>query len=162
EPGSRAVGARLVRLGRGDVSGWLPRGDQERRPRHEPGGGPPAARRLRARQGALRGPLRARQPSRVGAGAAARDRPAPRGAGARVVTAVPSTVAAPVADRTRLLAGEHPSPHDVLGAHTVSVDGVAGVVVRAFHPDAIAAEVVLADTGPVALVPDGLGGLFGG
>jgi 1,4-alpha-glucan branching enzyme len=36
----------------------------------------------------------------------------------------------------RLVSGESMHPHDVLGAHPVVVDGVHGVVVRAFLPDA--------------------------
>ncbi len=42
----------------------------------------------------------------------------------------------------RLIAGRHPSPHDLLGAHPDTVDGVRGVVVRAFHPDAVGADVI--------------------
>jgi 1,4-alpha-glucan branching enzyme len=44
------------------------------------------------------------------------------------------------AERDRLLAGEHTEPHRVLGAHPTP-DG-DGTVVRAFHPDATAAECV--------------------
>jgi 1,4-alpha-glucan branching enzyme len=42
----------------------------------------------------------------------------------------------------RLAAGRHATPHDILGAHIAAVGGVTGTVVRAFHPDAIAVEVV--------------------
>jgi 1,4-alpha-glucan branching enzyme len=64
-------------------------------------------------------------------------------------------------DRARLLAGEHTNPHHVLGAHPASRDGVAGVILRAFHPDAVGAEAVVdgRDT-PVRLDADGTGGLF--
>ncbi|MGI8498472.1 MAG: 1,4-alpha-glucan branching protein GlgB [Gemmatimonadaceae bacterium] len=65
----------------------------------------------------------------------------------------------------RLLAGEHPEPHALLGAHPASVDGVDGVAVRAFHPDAIAVELVLTDpdldpTIPLARMVDGLFGVL--
>jgi 1,4-alpha-glucan branching enzyme len=63
-------------------------------------------------------------------------------------------------DRARLLAGAHASPHAVLGNHPASVGGVAGVIVRAFHPDAVAAEVLPAGGIPVPLAADGAGGLF--
>ncbi len=59
------------------------------------------------------------------------------------------------ADRLRLIAGEHSSPHSILGSHPV--DG-AGVVIRAYHPDAIGVQCVLED-GSVEMEPLG-GGLF--
>src|SRR5687767_10775469 len=40
---------------------------------------------------------------------------------------------------------EHHSPHDILGAHPVIVEGQQGVVVRGFHPDASACELVWGD-----------------
>ena len=43
----------------------------------------------------------------------------------------------------RLLRGELRSPHDVLGAHPASLDGVSGVVVRARVPRAVRLWVVL-------------------
>jgi 1,4-alpha-glucan branching enzyme len=46
------------------------------------------------------------------------------------------------AEVTRLADGLHPDPHRVLGAHPASEAGVAGCAVRAFHPDAVAAECV--------------------
>ena len=48
-------------------------------------------------------------------------------------------------DRQLLLAGDHHDPHSTLGAHHLTLDGEQGVVIRAYHPDAIAAEYVLAD-----------------
>ncbi len=83
-------------------------------------------------------------------------------------------------DRARLLSGDHAEPHRFLGAHPASLSGADvadGVVVRAFHPDAVAAECTLwagadanttagADAPPadsptrVALEPLGPGGLF--
>ncbi|MDQ3698402.1 MAG: alpha-amylase family glycosyl hydrolase, partial [Gemmatimonadota bacterium] len=43
----------------------------------------------------------------------------------------------------RILAGEHPDPHSVLGAHPATVNGRSGIVVRAFHPEAESAECIL-------------------
>jgi 1,4-alpha-glucan branching enzyme len=58
----------------------------------------------------------------------------------------------------RLVAGESATPHDVLGTHAAVVDGTPGVVIRAFHPDAVAAE-ALRPSGAVPLAPEG-DGLF--
>ncbi len=44
----------------------------------------------------------------------------------------------------RLARGEHSEPHRLLGAHAVRVGRRSGVVVRAFHPDAGAAECLVA------------------
>ena len=41
-----------------------------------------------------------------------------------------------------LRASEHRDPHHVLGAHPAQVAGRDGVVVRAFHPEAVRAECV--------------------
>jgi len=60
--------------------------------------------------------------------------------------------------RRRLVAGESATPHDVLGTHAAVVDGTPGVVIRAFHPDAVAAE-ALRPSGAVPLAPEG-DGLF--
>jgi 1,4-alpha-glucan branching enzyme len=64
-------------------------------------------------------------------------------------------------DVSRLLANLHNHPHDVLGAHPATVDSVPGAVVRAYHPDAVAVEVL-----PEGLDPFSLervqGGLFAG
>jgi 1,4-alpha-glucan branching enzyme len=46
-----------------------------------------------------------------------------------------------------LRSGDHIDPHHVLGAHPARVDGREGVVVRAFHPDAVAAECLEGDRG---------------
>ncbi|MEO6025251.1 MAG: 1,4-alpha-glucan branching protein GlgB [Candidatus Binatia bacterium] len=59
----------------------------------------------------------------------------------------------------RLIVGTHTSPHDVLGAHPAKVGTETGAVVRAFHPDATAVEVLVANAAPVALVAHG-GGIF--
>jgi 1,4-alpha-glucan branching enzyme len=62
------------------------------------------------------------------------------------------------ADRARLVANVHAGPHGVLGAHRATVQGVDGVVVRAYHPDAERAEVV-SEAGPGSMQPQG-DGLF--
>jgi 1,4-alpha-glucan branching enzyme len=62
-------------------------------------------------------------------------------------TAVPPDV------RRRLLHAEHATPHDVLGAHPA----VGGVVVRAFHPEAVSAEALLAGDRTVPLAAEGDG-----
>jgi 1,4-alpha-glucan branching enzyme len=70
------------------------------------------------------------------------------------------SVAPASAAARRLVAGTHTSPHDLLGAHPATVGAVAGAVVRAFHPDAVAVEVVQPDGSATTLVPHG-DGLFG-
>ena len=42
----------------------------------------------------------------------------------------------------RLLEGRHHDPHSVLGAHPATVDGRAGVLVRAMHPSATRVELL--------------------
>lgn len=64
-----------------------------------------------------------------------------------------------VADVEALVAGEHADPHRVLGAHFASEDGADGVIVRAFHPDAIEVEYVPPRGPRRAMSPLG-GGLF--
>jgi 1,4-alpha-glucan branching enzyme len=59
----------------------------------------------------------------------------------------------------RLVAGEHGDPHKILGAHPV--EGAAGrmIVIRAFHPDAEAAEICLEEGQSIAMTrihPEGL------
>ncbi|MCK4487597.1 MAG: hypothetical protein KAU38_12665, partial [Desulfobacterales bacterium] len=46
-------------------------------------------------------------------------------------------------DIERLVRVEHPDPHSILGAHPHTIKGKAGIVVRAFHPEAIKAEVLI-------------------
>ncbi len=41
----------------------------------------------------------------------------------------------------RLVNVEHADPHSILGVHPALVEGEEGVIIRAFHPDAVAAEV---------------------
>jgi len=62
-------------------------------------------------------------------------------------------------DRKRLLAGEHPSPHEVLGIHAATVRKTPGVVVRAFHPDAASVELCRHGEPDLALAAEG-DGLF--
>jgi 1,4-alpha-glucan branching enzyme len=62
------------------------------------------------------------------------------------------------ADVERLVARDHPQPHDVLGAHS---DG-SGVVVRAYRPDAAAVRVVPRRGNPVELRRRHPAGVFEG
>ena len=68
----------------------------------------------------------------------------------------------PHADVTRLIAGEHTDPHHVLGAHAATVNGAGGAIVRAMHPDAVAAECILSngDTAPMEPVTAGVFAVF--
>ncbi len=60
-----------------------------------------------------------------------------------------------------LLEFELAQPHAYLGAHPVELGGVKGVVVRAFHPDAQSASLLLADKShPMAALGSGLFALF--
>jgi 1,4-alpha-glucan branching enzyme len=62
----------------------------------------------------------------------------------------------------RLVTGDHSEPHRVLGAHPAWESGRPGAVVRVFHPDAVAAECLLAADGPpLAMHSLGPGGAFG-
>jgi 1,4-alpha-glucan branching enzyme len=114
---------------------------ERRRPKGDAAAGD-AARRGKADQAAAGGTQRGKPATAAGGGAW------------RVPAADAGAVAA-------LAAGEHPSPHDVLGAHPATVGGTPGVVVRAFHPDAVAAEWVPDGGEPAALEPAG-DGLFAG
>jgi 1,4-alpha-glucan branching enzyme len=63
---------------------------------------------------------------------------------------------APAADEAaRLARGEHHDPHSILGAHPAA----GGSVIRAFHPDAMAAALVARDGGTAPMEPIG-GGLW--
>ena len=68
----------------------------------------------------------------------------------------------PHADVTRLIAGEHTDPHHVLGAHAATVNGAGGVMVRAMHPDAVAAECILSngDPAPMEAIAAGIFAVF--
>ncbi len=54
-------------------------------------------------------------------------------------------------DLDRLFAGRHATPHTILGAHPARRSGVDGVVVRAFHPDAVRAECVIENDKDVSM-----------
>ena len=62
-----------------------------------------------------------------------------------------------LAAERRLAAGRHTTPHEVLGAHPATVGGVAGTVVRAFHPDATAVDVLAPDGRATAAAARGNG-----
>jgi 1,4-alpha-glucan branching enzyme len=64
--------------------------------------------------------------------------------------------AAPV---RHLLAGDHGDPHSILGAHPMRSGSMSGIVVRAMHPVARAAECILSDGKTVSMQALG-GGLF--
>jgi len=68
----------------------------------------------------------------------------------------------PQADVTRLISGEHTDPHRVLGAHAATANGARGVMVRAMHPDAVAAECILpaGDTAPMEPIAAGVFAVF--
>jgi 1,4-alpha-glucan branching enzyme len=63
-------------------------------------------------------------------------------------------------DVRRLQAGDMAEPHGLLGAHPASVEGLAGIAIRAWHPDAASVECVLA-SGAVVDMPSQARGLFG-
>ncbi len=65
-------------------------------------------------------------------------------------------------EREQLLAGDHHDPHRILGAHPRDHRGQPGVVIRAFHPDAVSAECLLPGGEAIALERLGRGGLFAG
>ena len=62
------------------------------------------------------------------------------------------------ADAARLGSGSLSHPQRVLGPHRVGIDGFTGVVVRAFHPDAIAVSLVLSEFDMIPMQPAGLAG----
>ncbi|MEW6140741.1 MAG: 1,4-alpha-glucan branching protein GlgB [Thermodesulfobacteriota bacterium] len=62
-------------------------------------------------------------------------------------------------DIERILRVEHSDPHSVLGVHPVCLKGVPGLIVRAFHPDASSAELLI-DGERVLMEESGAKGLF--
>ena len=88
----------------------------------------------------------------------------PRRKPRRTNPADPTQLRAPVVaeeERRRLRDGEHTEPHRILGTHPAAVDGIDGVVVRAFHPDAIRVEWVAEDAAvPMEAAGDGLFSVF--
>ena len=132
--------------------------DPADRPRRAVGG----AGRLRTGQGALRGGLRAGQPTRLGPHPAGR-RPAvdERSSEGNLMTTEtnhsPTTSVDPLKIELELLvAGEHGDPHHILGAHS---DG-DGTVVRGYRPDAEAMTVVLRDGQRVGMTKEHPAGVF--
>jgi 1,4-alpha-glucan branching enzyme len=66
--------------------------------------------------------------------------------------------AADPGELAQLTDGTHADPHHLLGAHPAA----GGVVVRALHPEAVAAECLLEDGRAVAMAPLGKSGVFAG
>ncbi len=66
-------------------------------------------------------------------------------------------VEVPEPDRRALIQGDHHEPHRILGAHPAA----EGVVVRAFHPEAVACACLLEDGTVLPMEPIGDGALFG-
>ncbi|MGZ6223647.1 MAG: GlgB N-terminal domain-containing protein, partial [Syntrophales bacterium] len=62
-------------------------------------------------------------------------------------------------DIERILAVEHSDPHAVLGAHSAHIRGEHGIIVRAFHPDATKAELLIDDE-RIAMKDSNAAGLF--
>jgi 1,4-alpha-glucan branching enzyme len=92
----------------------------------------------------------------------------PRGRGGkprgRAAAPRPTDLLPPPHELARLLAGEHAQPHDILGAHALSVGDTSGVVFRALMPNARAAEAVLEDGRliPLDVVVSGLTNVYCG
>ncbi len=59
-----------------------------------------------------------------------------------------------------LAAGDHAQPHSVLGPHPGMIDGRNCVIIRALHPDAVAAQCILADGTERDMQPDDVPGVF--
>ncbi len=60
----------------------------------------------------------------------------------------------------KLVNVEHPDPHSILGLHPYVLNDKEGLLVRAFHPDAVSAEVILKGRNPCAMESCHPGGLF--
>jgi 1,4-alpha-glucan branching enzyme len=109
------------------------------------------------------------KPARGRRAPAAPARKRARGADAAPAVLPPATAGAvtlppppaPGHEAARLRAGDLTDPHALLGVHPGAVDGIAGLVVRAWHPDAVAAELLPAG-GATALPMEADGpGLYG-
>jgi 1,4-alpha-glucan branching enzyme len=66
----------------------------------------------------------------------------------------------PPQDIKKLVRVEHPDPHSILGAHPWAMKDTKGVVVRAFHPEGIKAEVLIKRRKPLLMEKCHPGGLF--
>src|SRR5262245_7932548 len=134
-----------------------------------------------APSGAKKAPPRAKSKREGEPSGARRDAPAPQGDAPMTSVEKPAKPAKPrgrsagktappaallpnASDLGRLLAGEHSQPHDILGAHPLTVGDVDGVVVRALMPNAIAAEAALEDGRVISLdaTASGLANLYSG
>jgi len=65
-----------------------------------------------------------------------------------------------VEEMDRLIAGEHSNPHHLLGAHPTGAGKNQRTVIRAFHPEATAADVLLEDGQPIPATLIHPGGIF--
>ena len=63
-------------------------------------------------------------------------------------------------DIERLVRIEHPDPHNILGVHPYAMNRKEGLVVRAFHPDAMRADLLIKGRKPVVMKECHAGGLF--
>src|SRR5438105_9195228 len=86
------------------------------------------------------------------------------GAGGDGKAIAPAALLPKPSELARLLTGEHTQPHDILGAHALTVGGVSGVVIRALMPNAVAVEAVLEDGRivPLDATASGIANLYGG
>jgi 1,4-alpha-glucan branching enzyme len=66
----------------------------------------------------------------------------------------------PEEDLERLVRVEHPDPHSILGAHECPIQEGTGIVVRAFHPEAVQADVLVRRKEPLPMEKCHHGGLF--
>ncbi|NVL90891.1 MAG: 1,4-alpha-glucan branching protein GlgB [Desulfobacterales bacterium] len=66
----------------------------------------------------------------------------------------------PAENVEKLVIGELHDPHSILGAHPHTVKDKTGIVVRAFHPEAIKAEVIIEGKEPLLMGKCHPGGLF--
>ena len=73
---------------------------------------------------------------------------------------LPSPLGIDSSEWARLRAFEHSEPHSLLGAHPATWRGSAGVVIRAFHPEASGIECLLNGGEAIALELVREGGLF--
>jgi len=66
----------------------------------------------------------------------------------------------PAAELESLARGEHSDPHRILGGHPAEIAGRKAVALRAFHPDAVQAEIILPDGLRVPMKLGHAGGIF--
>jgi 1,4-alpha-glucan branching enzyme len=64
---------------------------------------------------------------------------------AELADVVGPPIGVPADEASAICSGDHAEPHRILGMHPCTMNGETGWVVRTFHPDAVAAEVLLAD-----------------